>query len=215
MIRLVRGNKPPVLSENEERWTQEYLRLLAGDDVPAAARYRYRNSEIKAVLRASSHHKCMYCESKITHVALGDVEHIRPKSKAPELVVDWDNLGLVCAECNREKLDYDDLVTPLLNPYVDDPQQDLRFYGPTVHHRVGSVRGEVTVRTLKLSARTALFERRKERIEWLQTLLDRIQETDAPALKVVLEEQLTLELADSAEYAATSRAFVRAARSPD
>lgn len=54
--------------------------------------------------------KCAYCESKITSVYNGDIEHFRPKGgygdplKAPGyywLAADWDNLLFACAMCNQ------------------------------------------------------------------------------------------------------------------
>ncbi len=41
---------------------------------------------------------CSYCErwDKL------DVEHVVPKTKAPHLKTEWDNLLLGCARCNRD-----------------------------------------------------------------------------------------------------------------
>ena len=65
----------------------------------------YKHPDNKRVLEEVSFGKCIYCEAKVTDVYYGDVEHIKPKLKFPELEFDWDNLGFVCAKCNGEKHD--------------------------------------------------------------------------------------------------------------
>lgn len=48
---------------------------------------------------------CSYCESR----AKLDVEHVVPKSKNPNLALEWSNLLLGCARCNRDfKRDHND-----------------------------------------------------------------------------------------------------------
>jgi hypothetical protein len=39
----------------------------------------YGHEQVKTALRDAQHGKCAFCESKVTHVAYGDVEHFRPK----------------------------------------------------------------------------------------------------------------------------------------
>lgn len=177
-----------------------------------ATRYRYRDPSIKAAVKRDSHEKCIYCESYVTQVHPGEIEHILPVSKRRALAVDWDNLAFVCTECNREKGDYLETELPLLNPFVDEPSEHLAFYGPLVHHKTGSSRGEITVQQLKLSKRNSLLERRKERIEQLQIMLDRIAQTPEGPLRTTLEGVLDDELAADKVYAATAREYVRQAR---
>jgi hypothetical protein len=40
----------------------------------------YGDAGVKATLRVVQYDKCGFCESKVTHVAFGDVEHFRPKA---------------------------------------------------------------------------------------------------------------------------------------
>jgi hypothetical protein len=40
----------------------------------------YGAVSVKKALRKAQHDKCAFCESKIAHVAYGDVEHFRPKA---------------------------------------------------------------------------------------------------------------------------------------
>lgn len=213
MIRLARGPKPGVLEERGEEWAREFVGHVGPlAQMAPSTRYRYRHAEIKEAVKRDSSEKCIYCESKITHVYPGEIDHLLPASKRRDLSVAWENLGYVCAECNREKRDYYEPALPLLDPYEDEPGEHLAFYGPMVLWRSGSERGEVTVRELKLHRRPGLLERKKERIEALQVLIDRISAMAPGPLRTAVETALDDELLDEREYAATARAFVAGAR---
>ena len=74
----------------------------------------YGHESVKAALIQTQNKKCCFCESKITHIAYGDVEHFRPKAgyrQHPDdplgrpgyywLAYDWGNLYLACQLCNQ------------------------------------------------------------------------------------------------------------------
>lgn len=212
MIKLEKGERPSVIDEKGTEWTKRFVEHNGSLTTMAPSiRYCYRERTIKTAVRRDSYDKCIYCESFMTQVHPGEIEHILPVSKRRDLVVRWENLAFVCTECNREKGDYLEPDLPLVDPYIDEPSEHLAFYGPVVHHRTGATRGEVTVRQLKL-ARGSLLERRKERIEQLQLILDRIAAQSDGPLRDVLERALADELADDRQYAAISREYVRQAR---
>ena len=50
---------------------------------------------------------CLACGAKAPEVKI-QVDHIKPRSKFPELTWDINNLQILCMECNRGKLDLDD-----------------------------------------------------------------------------------------------------------
>ncbi len=204
MIPLTKTAKPAVLVANEGTWTAEYVSYVSGATVPEAAKTRYRHPDVKAALRAETCGKCAYCESKIGHVAPGDVEHIAPKRVFPERVVDWSNLTLACTECNRRKGDYHEPTAPLVNPYVDDPGQHLVFLGPWVTHVPGSSSGHITRGQLALN-RPDLLERRRERLEMVQALLDRHAAAPGGPLKEFLDEELQTYVAAEAEFSASTQ----------
>lgn len=154
----------------------------------------------------------MYCESFISHVHPGETDHILPIDKRPDLVVSWNNLGLVCTKCNHAKSNYYEPELPLLDPFVDEPNEHLMFFGPMVMHRDGSERGEITVSQLDLNRTDGLFERRKERIEQIQLILDRLASIGDGPLRNAIEGILGGELADRSEYAAFTREYVRQKR---
>lgn len=78
--------------------------------------------------------KCCYCECK---VGAGEremhVDHFKPKSIYPDLVVKWENLLPSCPHCNKEKSSHDTGAEPIVNPSEDDPREffylkDYRYY---------------------------------------------------------------------------------------
>ena len=88
----------------------------------------YGHKSVKQALIDAQHKKCAFCESKITHVSYGDVEHFRPKGGVRQtasdalavpgyywLAYEWGNLLLSCQLCNqRHKRN----LFPLANPGV-------------------------------------------------------------------------------------------------
>jgi uncharacterized protein (TIGR02646 family) len=115
MIRLTKLAKPQILQDNEARWTAIIVDKVALNEVPTQTeKTRYRHPQIKAALVQETRGKCAYCESKFLHVHHGDVEHIYPKSLAPEKTVVWENLTLACeiwrtpAQSALSKLKFDD-----------------------------------------------------------------------------------------------------------
>lgn len=208
MIKLTKEPKPQILIDKETEWTEEYRLYKAGNSVPEAAKTRYRHPEIKTTLRRESNDKCIYCESKISHIFPGETDHIFPASKRSDLIVWWDNLAYICKECNREKLDYYDLAEPLINPYIDNPSDHLMFYGPMVMNKNGDMKGYRTVYKLKLSKRMALLERRKEKLESIQTMLDLYHTLSEGNTRDILKQQILDEAAPDKEFSAFVKAYL-------
>jgi uncharacterized protein (TIGR02646 family) len=74
----------------------------------------YGAKSVKSALIDAQHDKCCFCESKISHISYGDVEHFRPKAGWVQnqgdtlsrpgyywLAYDWSNLFLSCQLCNQ------------------------------------------------------------------------------------------------------------------
>lgn len=85
----------------------------------------YGHASVKSALEQAQHAKCCYCESRLTVVSYGDIEHVRPKSAARQtraqratspgyywLAYEWANLLLSCRRCNLSK----STIFPLANP---------------------------------------------------------------------------------------------------
>jgi uncharacterized protein (TIGR02646 family) len=213
MRKLAKGPLPNVLAANGLRWRNELLAVLARGDKPTdTLRGRYRNPEVKQALIAETHGKCAYCESKIRHIAHGDIEHVRPKSKAPELAYEWDNLTLACDVCNENKGDYvssndaenDDT---LIDPYADNPADHFLFLREVVFPRPDSPRARLTDQRIKLS-RLELVERRRERMDFIDGLVAAISLAKDEFRDILVEDLVTRHLGDDKEYAAVATAYV-------
>lgn len=71
----------------------------------------YSEKSVRKILLKMFHGKCAYCESKITAIYNGDIEHFRPKGKIQNanpsrpgyfwLASEWENLLFACPFCNQ------------------------------------------------------------------------------------------------------------------
>jgi hypothetical protein len=118
LIPVVRSPMPKALQKNSARWLaklqQQQLELQSLRNAPNAtdsqimgakkkvdnAQAKYNHVDVKDALVNMFHGKCAYCESKITVVTYGAIEHFRPKSDYPDLTFEWSNLLLSCDVCN-------------------------------------------------------------------------------------------------------------------
>ncbi|HEY6328509.1 MAG TPA: hypothetical protein VI756_04160 [Blastocatellia bacterium] len=135
MIRIIKpATAPKILNEqgrrktaalkaNHTKYPEQYesgARLFTFDGKI------YGHESVKEALIAAQHDKCCFCESKITHISYGDVEHFRPKAghcqdagddlRRPGyywLAYSWENLFLSCQLCNQR---YKKNVFPLIDP---------------------------------------------------------------------------------------------------
>jgi 5-methylcytosine-specific restriction endonuclease McrA len=211
MIRLQRQPMPePLATEVRERSDQFRQLLAAGAKIPDALLDAYKIPPLKQHLRVETGDKCAYCESKIPHVDYGDVEHILAKDSRPELRLTYENLTYACSVCNTKKGKYFDEKTPLLNPFIDEPQEHLFAAGPMVLRKPTSDRGHVTQKRLELN-RMALIEKRAERLEAMAGLIDQATRTENPGVREVLLDQIAQECASDKEYAFIVRAYVKQA----
>ncbi len=208
MIRVRRPQTPAVLRKDKARWTKRLLTARGKARSNAQARYRHR--QIKETLTRMFSGKCCYCESRISHVDYGHIEHFRPKSCFPELTFEWSNLFLACGICNGTGFKGASFPTadqggPLLDPCHDEPSEHLRFeFDPRT--MLASVyganpRGETTARLLGLN-RPELRAYRSQQVLKLQ-VLQRFAASDQQAATLLAEA-----VSDNAEYAAFARALL-------
>jgi uncharacterized protein (TIGR02646 family) len=159
----------------------------------------YAHVSVKEALLLAQHDKCAFCESMITHISYGDIEHFRPKGAVRQhefdplqypgyywLAYEWSNLFLSCQLCNQR---FKRNCFPLRNPkhrarshrgnlnresplLIDPtglPDQHLTFEGETAVARDNSEVGRVTIEVLGLN-RDELRKQRRERRKVLITL---------------------------------------------
>jgi 5-methylcytosine-specific restriction endonuclease McrA len=198
MRNLEKKSKPQVLEENENNWLTDYK----ADRSNSTKRYRYRDRQIKDLLKDETGFKCVYCESKIGHNTPGDIEHKIPSSKNIDLHFSWGNLTIACTECNRRKNDYYQEGAEFLDPYVDDVDQLVEHHGPIVYWQAGSTRAEISIRFLELNSenRLPLILRKMEKIEEVSNLFERYQSEQNETLKVLLRKKLIEMTETPSEY---------------
>lgn len=191
------------LEQNQQTSTAAYLAAPV-QKKPAP----WRVSGVLDPLKKESHGKCIYCEAFVDDVSYSAVEHIRPKSVFPELVLDWTNLGLACQRCNTNKGDFwtEDIELQLLNPYVDLVADHLEFIGPLVVAADESSRGVNTIRKLKLE-RDELVLSRMKRIQDVDFRIRLRRRESRPDYKQLLAEDVLDALDQKREFSASLRAF--------
>lgn len=168
----------------------------------------WSDTEVKTALQEAQHEKCCFCESKLTHIQYGDVEHFRPKRGYVQqkgdplerpgyywLAYDWDNLMLACTLCNQR---FKGNLFPLANsskrarnhhesieqeePYFVDPyMEDPAQYISFRGAEIVTVDDSERGRvTISGLAlnRDELVERRKERYDYVEIFYDLIKMSD-------------------------------------
>lgn len=201
MIKLTRSPEPDVLVREGAGWTAlGCAAQKAGRAIPP----KYRDDGIKKVLQADTHGKCAYCESKVTHVYYGDVEHILPKSLFPQLAFAWENLTFACAKCNNAKGDYYDSDLPVIDPFTTDPSVHFIWRGELLEDL--SDIGLVTVDKLDLN-RVPLIERRRERLAAIRDAASRFVKATGSA-REIRRRALEAECAADREYAGAVSSYL-------
>lgn len=211
MRALQKGACPPVLTANAAAWTADLQNALnAGEKPTDTQKSRYNHPDIKAAILSETREKCAYCESKITHVDHGDIEHIVPKSKVPARAFDWDNLTLACRICNQNKGDFHsggNDHSGLVDPYQDNPTDHFLFHREMVIPRPDSAKGLLTDDEIKLS-RAPLREQRRKQMDFIDGLI-RGYCNASPVEKPILKRNLyNLCCAVESEYAAISKTYI-------
>jgi uncharacterized protein (TIGR02646 family) len=185
--------------------TELLAEVAKGGDKVAYRKSKYNHPEIKAALVTETNGKCAYCESLPLHVTYGDIEHIVPKSVDPNLTFDWHNLTLACDVCNTKKANQEGLI----DPYIDEPEDEFDFIGPMLLHRTGKAKAEITRTALDLN-RSHLLCQRAERIEALENRFRLIeQHPEAEERKLILAATVEHEISAEREYSSCSRSYLR------
>ena len=196
----------------------------------------YGHESVKKALIEAQHGKCAFCESRITHVQYGDVEHFRPKKGVLHgtslmrpgyywLAYDWDNLLLACQICNqRHKRNAFPLLRgsvrarshlgsiakerPLfIHPGQEDPQDEIEFRDHAPVAHNGSIRGRRTIIGLGLERRE-LMEERERHLEIIRHLSAARSALPQGPLRNEIDDHLRRASHDSQPYSAMVRCFL-------
>ncbi len=227
MIRVVRpATAPTVLSSGvteTARWVgavrAQREAYRTGTKTVTFDEDLYRHPTVKQSLLQAQRAKCAFCESVVTHVSYGDVEHFRPKGGFRQrrrgplrrpgyywLAYAWENLLISCELCNRRfKRNWFPLergTTRVRGPAGDIAQERPLLVNPaaddpasfiTFHeHRAVAVDG-ASRGAASICAyglnRQTIRTRRRSVIELLERMLDLIAELPANHPKVVDAEE--------------------------
>lgn len=212
MIKLTKGAEPAVLIANKVAWRTR-LRELQNDDkpVPKSLETKYNNDEVKDALRNEGFSKCMYCESKVEHISDLHIEHIKPKAKDkfPDLTYEYDNLGLACPVCNRNKSDTYDPAVPFINPYIDNPTNHFTSVGFAIWAKAGDNRAKLTENEIELN-RPELLEARGERMKVIRGLIESYHIESNDTLKTSIKKQILKEVDRDKIYSFCCKSLVDA-----
>jgi uncharacterized protein (TIGR02646 family) len=177
----------------------------------------YGHNDVKSALVRLQDEKCCFCESRITHISYGDVEHFRPKAGWVQvnerlnkpgyywLAYEWNNLLLSCDKCNRRyKKNYFPISdttqralshhyniaaeSPIfVHPVLENPEAHITFDGAAPKHL--TERGRVTIEKLGLDRR----ELNEVRLESLNKVRDiYFLANNTPATTVEIKRQALL-----------------------
>ena len=207
MIRLNRHAEPQILIENRVDWTEEYVNWRNNPTGPEPRRFAHR--DIRDALQAETHSKCAYCEARIGDVAFDHIEHKLPKRSNPTLVCAWQNLTIACPKCNTYKGQYDEPQCPLLDPHVDDVENDITFFGPMALP-YDSESADATITRLRLN-RTELLYERAQLLDALHRLLNLVQRAaNEPAVRIALWLHIDTMTDAAGQFASACRYFLAA-----
>ena len=149
MIRLTFSERPANLTmELANELTQRYI--LTKESV-------WNKTFIRKELLNMSSNKCCYCECKLDEESKYlEVEHFKPKSLYPDLVIEWENLLPSCKHCNGAKNDLDTDVVAIVHPCNDDPREHLYLKNYRLYPRNASIRGANLIAQVDLNNRQRL-----------------------------------------------------------
>ena len=116
MIRVAKPEQAPaILRDRGHRTTEANQQaFVGGEQTFKFDSSIYGAKSVKSALKKAQHDKCAFCESKVSHIAHGDVEHYRPKGGYRQngsdsleqpgyfwLAYAWQNLFFACQLCNQ------------------------------------------------------------------------------------------------------------------
>lgn len=170
MIPLDRpAEAPEPLASKAPTWLENFLERRAKEPGRRPPSSQYAHPNVKDVLRAMSHGKCFYCETKLEQQE-ETVDHYVELSRAPDLAFDWHNLYLSCSPCQQPLLESSVPRAACIDPCRcagDEPSRHLRFDNEVPRPRGGSEKGRQTIRKYKLDGPALCYRRSRALTEFL------------------------------------------------
>jgi uncharacterized protein (TIGR02646 family) len=213
MIEVSRGDPPPGFASRSQIWNEKFSAARVANPKTSASKFWARvRPEIRddgLELYRRFNRKCVFCESRVEHVARPHIEHYRPKGREEfqSLMFDWSNWLASCGRCNEKKWKHFPItngVPDLIDPSSENTAPHLRFVGAEA---IGlTARGEETVKMLGLDR----MPLRNERKSWLNRvdvlLLLAVSAEDA--VKNEVRNHLVWMMQPDAPYTAVTRTYL-------
>jgi len=174
-------NIPKILQIKKEIWTTDLMNAVENhggySNIPKEELNQllkhYRHEEIKEAVFSSSDNKCCFCESKLEEInGYPEIEHFKPKSIYPVNCFEWENLMPICRNCNGSKKNHDPICEPIINPYIDNPEEFLEFKNLKIRALNADLKGKKTIEVCNLNRLSLLEKRSKLLLELEKTLVD-------------------------------------------
>jgi len=211
MIKVKKGPKPQILVKNGSKWNKEYCKAVKeyektkNGKKPSA---KYNKPTIKQGVMDESHDKCVFCESQVSHVYYGDIEHFRPKSKYCRYAHTWSNLLYACNKCNNAKKAQFPKQDPIVKPTKENPEKFFEYDALPGGNLVRLVplneRAENSINIMTLN-RDELNERRGERWFELESTVEILRAHGVS--EKIIEDHINPYKENSKEYAGMFRYF--------
>ena len=199
----------------------------------------YGHKTVKAALRKVQHDKCCFCESKVTHISYGDVEHFRPKAGVKQrpgapiekpgyywLACEWSNLFFSCQLCNQR---YKENLFPLKKPFnrakshndnidieepifinpTEDVEKYISFREEVIFAIDDNPRGKATIKALGLN-RDELNNMRKDYYDKLELIYELANLKPPIPESKKAKKHITKSIQRSSQYASMIRCAVKA-----
>ena len=109
------------ISEYFDKWNLKYKAKLHKEHKTKHSNLFYNSNEWKALrykVLVAAMGKCECCGASSKSAAVLHVDHIKPRSKFPELALEFSNMQVLCEMCNIGKSNKDD-TDWRENPYSD------------------------------------------------------------------------------------------------
>jgi len=149
--------------------------------------------------------KCSYCEVKLQEDGkYMEVEHIKPKSVHPDLVLYWENLLPACKTCNGNKGEED---IAFINPTTDEIKEHIALL--SFRFRKKTQKGQNTIEASDLNRMTktnSLLKNISSRFEVGQNFIKKIEVCNNQNKQVNKRNEFKTILTEAqpeAEFAAT------------
>ncbi|HEY4108664.1 HNH endonuclease [Puia sp.] len=102
MIKVKRPECPEILRADPDKESPGRAETRRNIETGTRVYKVYADKSVRKALGKMFHGKCAYCESQITAIYSGDIEHFRPKGRGYYwLAADWENLLFACPFCNQ------------------------------------------------------------------------------------------------------------------